>query len=88
MLKELKYHLYILVILFFSYFIIKYYFSDDNEKNYYLNMKNIDELINKKTKKLKVLDSNTDKIIEYSDIVNDDKSKNFYFWELLKSDKN
>ena len=88
MLKELKYLLYILVILFFSYFIIKYYFSDDNEKNYYLNMKNIDELINKKTKKLKVLDSNTDKIIEYSDIVNDDKSKNFYFWELLKSDKN
>ena len=88
MLKELKYLLYILVILFFSYFIIKYYFSDDNEKNYYLNMKNIDELINKKTQKLKVLDSNTDKIIEYSDIVNDDKSKNFYFWELLKSDKN
>tara|TARA_B100000427_G_C15250405_1_gene481918 strand:+ start:327 stop:593 length:267 start_codon:yes stop_codon:yes gene_type:complete len=88
MLKELKYLLYILVILFFSFFIIKYYFSDDNEKNYYLNMKNIDKLINKKTKKLKVLDSNTDKIIEYSDIVNDDKSKNFYFWELLKSDKN
>ena len=88
MFKELKYILYILVTLLFNFFLIKYYFSDNNKKNFYLNMSKIDESINKKTKNLKVLDSNTDNVIEYSSSINNEKTKMFYFWELLKNDKN
>ena len=83
MLKELKYLLYILVILFFSYFIIKYYFSDDNEKNSFRSLNNIDKKIDVYSEKLPVLENDTKDIIQYVEKSNNDKKKKFNFWKLL-----
>ncbi len=88
MFKELKYVLYILTIFLFIFFITKHYLSGSNKKNYFLNMDKVDDLLNDKIIKLNILDNDTENIIEYTDLTNNEKTKTFYFWELLKSDKN
>ena len=88
MIKELKYVLYIFTIFLFIFFITKHYLSDSNKKNYFLNMNKVDDLLNDKIIKLNILDNDTENIIEYTDLTNNKKTKTFYFWELLKSDKN
>ena len=88
MFKELKYVLYILTIFLFIFFITKQYLSDSNKKNYFLNMDKVDDLLNDKIIKLNILDNDTENIIEYTDLTNNEKTKTFHFWELLKSDKN
>ena len=45
MLKEIKYLIFILVILLFIFFTGKYYFSDEHKKKSYRSHKNIDEKI-------------------------------------------
>ena len=51
-------------------------------------MDKVDDLLNDKSIKLNILDNDTENIIEYTDLTNNEKTKTFYFWELLKSDKN
>ena len=46
MLKELKYFLFLFVIILFFFLSLKYYFSDSNKRNYYRSLKLIDEKIN------------------------------------------
>ena len=87
MLKEIKYLIFIIVILVFIFFTGRYYFSDENLKNSYRSYKNNDEKIKIYSKNLPVLENDTQNIIEYVKQTNKDKKKKFNFWKLLENDK-
>jgi len=87
MLKEIKYLIFILVILLFTFFTGKYYFSDEHKKKSYRSYKNIDEKIKLYSKNLPVLENDTQNIIEYVKQTNKKKKKKFNFWKLLDNDK-
>ena len=75
MIKEIKYFVFILIISLFIFFTIKYYFSDENRKNSYRSLNFIDEKIDNYSKKLPVLDDDTQNIIEYTEQTNTPKKK-------------
>lgn len=87
MLKEIKYLIFIVVILISLFFTGRYYFSDSNIKNSYRSLNNINERLEKYSKKLPVLENNTKNIIEYINQSNQNKKKRFNFWKLLENDK-
>ena len=87
MLKEIKYLIFIIVILAFIFFTGRYYFSDENLKNSYRSFKNNDEKIKLYSENLPVLENDTQDIIEYVKQTNKDKKKKFNFWKLLENDK-
>ena len=87
MLKEIKYLIFIVVILVFIFFTGRYYFSDENLKNSYRSFKNNDEKIKLYSENLPVLENDTQDIIEYVKQTNKDKKKKFNFWKLLENDK-
>jgi SMC interacting uncharacterized protein involved in chromosome segregation len=86
MLKEIKYLLFIVMISLFIFFTGKYYFSNENIKKSYRSYKNIDEKIKIYSKKLPVLENDTQDIIEYVKQTNKKKKKKFNFWKLLEND--
>jgi len=86
MLKEIKYLLFIVVILLFIFFTGKYYFSDENIKKSYRSYKDIDKKIKIYSKKLPVLENDTQNVIEYVKQTNKKKKKKFNFWKLLEND--
>ena len=83
MLKELKYIFYVIFIFFFIFLIIRFYFSDDNKKNSFRSLSNIDKKIDIYSEKLPVLENDTKDIIQYVEKSNKDKKKKFNFWKLL-----
>ena len=86
MFKELKYVLYVIVIFVFIFLTGKFYFSDENEKNYYRSLNNINKKINTYSSNLPLLKNDTDNIIEYvENKVSKDKKK-YRFWKLLEND--
>ena len=85
MIKELKYFLFIVVITIFIFLTIKYYFSDENYKNSYRSISQIDNNIKKVEKDLVFLKNDTNDIIEYLE-TNNIKKKKYSFWELLYND--
>ncbi len=86
MISELKYIFYLFVIFLFIFFTGKYYFSDQNEKNYYRSINNIDKNINIYSSNLPLLKNDTKNIIEYvENKVSKDKKK-YHFWKLLEND--
>ena len=87
MLKEIKYLIFIIVILAFIFFTGRYYFSDENLKNSYRSYKNNDEKIKLYSENLPILENDTQDIIEYVKQTNKDKKKKFNFWKLLENDK-
>ena len=87
MLKEIKYLIFIIVILVFIFFTGRYYFSDENLKNSYRSYKNNDEKIKLYSESLPILENDTQDIIEYVKQTNKDKKKKFNFWKLLENDK-
>ena len=87
MLKEIKYLIFIVVILVFIFFTGRYYFSDEYLKKSYRSYKNNDEKIKVFSKNLPVLENDTQNIIEYVKQTNKDKKKKFNFWKLLENDK-
>tara|TARA_B100001175_G_scaffold309727_1_gene311799 strand:+ start:273 stop:536 length:264 start_codon:yes stop_codon:yes gene_type:complete len=87
MIKELKYLLFIIVIFFFIFFTVRFYFSDENYKNSYRSISEVDEKIKKSEKDLVLLKNNTKNIIEFVEIENDKKTKKFSFWELIFDDE-
>ena len=87
MFKELKYLLFTFVICFFSFFVLKYYFSDTNKKKSYRSLSNINNRINLYTEKLSTLDDDTKNIIEYVEQTNNKKKKRFNFWKLLENNE-
>ena len=86
MLKEIKYLIFIIIIILFLFFTGKYYFSDENIKKSYRSYKNIDEKIIVYSKDLPILENDTQDIIEYVKQTNKKKKKKFNFWKLLEND--
>ena len=86
MLKELKYFFSILIIFIFIFFIGRYYFSDQNKKNIYRSINQMDQNIEKLSENLHILKSDTKNIIEYVENDKNKKKKKYYFWELLNND--
>ena len=83
MIKELKYFLYAIIIISFIFFILNYYFSDENKKNSYRSTQLFDSKIIKYSKTLQNLESDTENIVEYvENNFNKDKKK-YKFWELI-----
>ena len=86
MLKELKNVFFVVVILTFVFLILRFYFSDDNQKKSYRSLKQNDEKILQISKTLILLENNTSNIIEYIKKNKDKNKKNYNFWELIKND--
>ena len=86
MLKEIKYLLFVVIIISFLFFTGKYYFSNENIKNSYRSYKNIDEKIKVYSKNLPLLKNDTENIIEYVKQTDKKKKKKFNFWKLLEND--
>ena len=87
MIKEVKYLIYIFIIILFVFFTGKYYFSDTNKKNSYRSLSNIDKKVNCFVSKLPILENDTNNIIEYVEQSNSSKKKKFNFWKLLENDE-
>ena len=65
MLKELKYLLFLIVIVLFFFLSFKYYFSNENKKNSYRSLKNIEDKTENYSRNLILLKSDTVNIVEY-----------------------
>ena len=87
MLKEIKYLIFVLIIILFLFLTGRYYFSDINKKNSYRSLNLIDKKINTYAEKLPVLEDDTKNIIEYVEQSNNKKKKKFNFWKLLESNE-
>ena len=83
MIKELKYLFYLFFIFFFTFFTVKYYFSDDNEKNSYRSFQSIDKKNAAFVVNLSILESDTKNIIEYVENDLEENQKTYHFWKLL-----
>jgi hypothetical protein len=87
MLKELKYFLFLIVIVLFFFLSFKYYFSNENKKNSYRSLKNIEDKTENYSRNLILLKSNTVNIIEYVKKSIDKNKKNYNFWKLINNDE-
>ena len=87
MIKKIKNSLFVIVIVLFTFLILKYYFSDDYKKKSYRSFSNIDEKILNYSNRLPILEDDTKNSIEYVEQSNNKKKKKFNFWELLKSNE-
>ena len=83
MIKELKYFLYTITIISFIFFILNYYFSDENKKNSYRSTKIFDTKIVKYSETLQTLESDTVNIVEYIENTFNKDKKKYKFWELI-----
>ena len=83
MIKELKYFLHVITIICFIFFILNYYFSDENKKNSYRSTKVFDSKIIKYSKTLQILESDTENIVEYVENTFNKNKKKYKFWELI-----
>ena len=86
MIKEIKYFFFIFLIFLFIFLTGKFYFSDTNKKNSYRSLNDIDNKIDKFSKKLPILEDDTKNIIEYVEKSNN-KKKRYNFWKLLNSNE-
>ena len=86
MLKEVKYVVYLLTIFFFIFFVIKYYFSEDNIKWSNKVILQYQNILDKKFINLPIIKDDTNDIIEYTSEIEDFKNKKQRkFWDLLKT---
>ncbi len=86
MFKELKYVLYVIVIFLFIFLTGKYYFSDENKKNFYRSFNNINEKINIYSSNLPLLKNNTNNVVEYVENNTSKDNKKYRFWKLIEND--
>ena len=87
MLKELKYLLFLIVIVLFFFLSFKYYFSNENKKNSYKSLKNIEDKTENFSRNLILLNSDTVNIVEYVEKSIDKNKKNYNFWKLINNDE-
>ncbi len=85
MIKELKFFFFIIVIIFFLIFTGRFYFSDENKKNTFKSINNINSKINAFSKNLITLNNDTNDIIEHVENEKNNDKKKYYFWELLRN---
>ena len=86
MLKELKYLLFLIVIVLFFSLSFKYYFSNENKKNSYRSLKNIEDKTENYSRNLILLKSDTVNIVEYIEKSIDKNKKNYNFLKLINND--
>jgi len=86
MVKEIKYFIFVLLILLFIFLTGRYYFSDTNKKNSYRSLSSNNQKIETYSKNLPILEDNTKDIIEYVEKSNN-KKKKFNFWKLLENNE-
>ena len=86
MLKEIKYLIFIVIIVLFIFFTGKYYFSDENYKNTYRSISKIDIKLKKAESEIILLKNNTEDAIEFVEFKNSKKKNKYSFWELLFND--
>ena len=76
----------LLLVAIFIITISKYYFSNKNLDSKSYNRSNIEQILKEKITDLKVLENDTNSIIEFNNSldgeINEDKKRNF--WDLLK----
>ena len=87
MVKEIKYFIFVLLILLFIFLTGRYYFSDTNKKNSYRSLSSNNQKIETYSKNLPILKDNTKDIIEYVEKSNNKKKKKFNFWKLLENNE-
>ncbi len=87
MIKEIKYLIFSLLILFFIFFIAKYYFSDAHKKKSYRSLANFNKKIEINLNKIPTLNDDTQNIIEYVKNNQIKKKKRYFFWDLLNKDE-
>ena len=87
MVKEIKYFIFVLLILLFLFLTGRYYFSDINRKNSYRSLSSNNQKIETYSKNLPILEDNTKDIIEYVEKSNNKKKKKFNFWKLLENNE-
>ena len=87
MIKEIKYLIFLLIIILFSFFTAKYYFSDEYKKKSYRSLTNIDKKIELYSQKLPTIEDDTQNIIEYVKNTQTQKKKKYQFWKLLDKDE-
>jgi hypothetical protein len=87
MIKELKIFFYLIIIFIFFFLVLKFYFSNDNRKNSYRSLKQIDEKIITYSQNLFLLKNDTKNIVEYIEKNINKNKKNYNFWKLLNNDK-
>jgi len=87
MFKEIKYLIFVSIILLFLFLTGRYYFSDINKKNSFRSLTTIDEKINIYVKNLPLLENDTKNVIDYVEDSNDKKKKKFNFWKLIESNE-
>ena len=87
MVKEIKYFIFVLLILSFIFLTGRYYFSDTNKKNSYRSLSSYNQKIETYSKNLPILEDNTKDIIEYVEKSNNKKKKKFNFWKLLENNE-
>ena len=87
MLKELKYLMYLFVIILFFFISLRYYFSDSNMKNSYRSFKQMDEKIINYSQNIILLKSDTIDIVEYVEKTIDKNKKNYNFWKLINNNE-
>jgi len=85
MLKELKYLLFITIIFLFIFLTSKYYFSDNNKKNSFRALNQVDKKIEDFSLNLILLKNNTEHIVEYIKKDTDKNKKNYNFWKLINN---
>jgi|TARA_B110001450_G_scaffold9475_1_gene9391 hypothetical protein len=86
MIKELRIFFYLIIIFLFIFLVLKFYFSDDNKKNSYRSLKQIDKKIIIYSQNLFLLKSDTKNIVEYIERNISKNKKNYNFWKLLNND--
>ena len=87
MVKEIKYFIFILLILLFIFLTGRYYFTDTNKKNSYRSLSSYNQKIETYSKNLPILEDDTKDIIEYVEKSNNKKKKRFNFWKLLENNE-
>ena len=87
MIKEIKYFIFLLLILLFLFLTGRYYFSDTNKKNSYRSLSSNNQKIETYSKNLPILEDDTKDIIEYVEKSNNKKKKKFNFWKLLENNE-
>jgi len=87
MVKEFKYLFFILMISLFFFLSFKYYFSDNNKKNSYRSFKEADEKIATYSKKLVLLNNDTNDVVDYVEKRIDKNRKSYNFWKLINNNE-
>ena len=87
MVKEIKYFVFVFLILLFIFLTGRYYFSDTNKKNSYRSLSSNNQKIENYSKNLPILEDNTKDIIEYVEKSNNKKKKKFNLWKLIENNE-